>query len=763
MHDNPTFIGEVISQIERTIEDVFYLYNLKKNSFEFMSANSKKVTGAEPSFFYSGKNYVKTFVHPDDQEFVTQASKRIEVEKKDRKISFRTIINGEVRWVHEAFYPVFNDSGEIIKVSGVLSDITEKVKSTSELNKIQENTRLLFEIGYEIGEHLNVKSIVQSIYNRLNNMMDAEFFGIGIINEANSTIHFPYLLERENEISTSMALDSNVLAAICVRTNKSIIINNFDEDISKYTSESLSKTEGRQSESVLYFPLRSKGKVIGVITVQSVKSNAYSQTDIELLKNLSVYVSRSIINANLYESLEQIVEERTSEVINQKKEIELAAKHAVLLSQMGVDLSTSLDFEDIFDKLHVTLNKLLDAEIFGVRLLNDDKTEIEYRFGIESGKRYEPISIPTSDINNFSVWCVTHKKHIHINNNLLEFQNYVSKIKVPQGKMPISLIFVPIIHDNIVLGVITTQSFKENAYTERHLNVMKTLSFYAGIALANASFYKKLEVKVKERTLELKQINKAFIDSINYTKNIQNATLTKRKDIKALLPKSFVFYQPRDIVSGDFYKVDKLKSNKGHDLISILVADCTGHGVPGATLAILCSSIINQSYLEKTLNSPADALGFAKDSIINLFESSDSESTIYDGMDVALGLFNPVTYRFSFSAALSSCYIIRGKEVIILKGDRMHVGYSRKNDSFTNQIITLQPKDFVVFSTDGYQDQFGGEKFKKFGRKQFIQLITELKGLPPEVQEEQFNTSFLKWKKEYEQTDDICVFGFTVQ
>lgn len=762
MRNNPVFIGEVISQIEKTIEEVFYLFNVENQGYEFMSANSEKVTGAKPSFFYAGKDFVKTHIHPEDHQFVYNAYQAIQEDSLERKITFRVLKNDSVRWVHEAFYPVLDDNGKLIKVSGIMSDVTDKINNASELKKAQENTKLLFEIGYEIGEHLNVKSIVKSIYNRLNTMIDAEFFGIGIVNTAKNCIDFPYFLENEIEISTSMSLDSNVLAAICIKTNESIIINHFEIDIKKYTSTSLGKTDGSEPLSVLYFPLRSKGEVIGVITVQSRKPNAYSETDIELLKNLSVHVSRSIINANLYESLEQMVEERTFEVLKQKNELEIAAKHAVLLSQMGNDLSTSLHFEEIFEKLHLTLNKLLDAEIFGLRTFNKDRSAIDYKYEIESHQRQAPLSVPLTDTNNYSVWCVTNEKHIHINNNLIDYKNYVEEIKVPAGKMPLSLIFVPIIHDHIVLGVLTVQSFEENAYSERHLNVMKTLSFYTGIAISNAILYKSLETKVKERTLALKQANKSVLDSINYTKNIQNATLTKEKDIKALLPKSFIYFKPRDIVSGDFYKIDKIKSNKGHDLVGILVADCTGHGVPGATLAILFSSIINQSYLDKRVNYPGEVLEFARSSIISLFESSDSESTIYDGMDVALALFNPKTYNFSFAGAFSNCYIIRNGEVIILKGDRMHVGYSGKNLTFNTQLTTLQPKDFVVFSTDGYLDQFGGKKFKKFGRKPFVKMITELQGVAPELQEERFNKSFLEWKADYEQTDDICVFGFTV-
>ena len=485
----------IFSQIEKTMVDVFYLFNLKDKCYEFMSANSGKITGAPPEFYYTGKDFVKTFVHPEDQESTTNSYKAVITNQTKQNITYRVIINNEIKWVHEEFFPILNELGKMIKVSGVISDVTEQVKRDAELVRIQKNTKLLSEIGYEIGEHLNVKSIVKSIYNRLNKMLDAEFFGIGIVNHKDNCIHFPYLLENQNEISASISLDSNVLAVICFKTNKSIIINNLLEDIQKYTSQPLGKTGGDNPQSVLYIPLKSKDNVIGVITVQSRKLNAYSETDIELFKNLSVYASRSIINANLYESLEVMVEERTSEVMAQKKELEVAAKHASLLSQMGTDISITLEFEDIFEKLHLNLSKLLDAEIFGIRILNKEEGYINYKFEIESGLRNKPIKIPLSDFDNYTVWCVLNNKSIHINDNTIDYKKYVKEIKTPSGETPNSLLFIPIHHDNKVLGAITVQSFKKNAYSKRHLNVMKTLAFYSGIAISNAALYRSLEKK----------------------------------------------------------------------------------------------------------------------------------------------------------------------------------------------------------------------------------------------------------------------------
>jgi len=750
----------IFSQIEKTMVDAFYLYNLKEAKYEFMSVNSEKITGAKPEFYYNGNDYINTFIHPEDRKRAGKAYHGIVKYQKEQKIDFRIIFEGQTKWIHEEFYPVFDDkSGEMTKVAGVISDITQQVERENELAKIQENTRLLSEIGLEIGQYLNVRSIVKNIYNRLNDMMDAEFFGIGLIDKEKQCIDFPYVLEKNTEVKTSIPLDKNVLATICVKRNETLFLDEFLKDYKKYTDKPLEGMDGEQPESVMYVPLHSKDEIIGVITIQSRQKYAYSKTDLQFLNNLSIYVARSLINANLYENMEKIVKIRTAKIVEQKKELEISAKNSAILVEMGNSLSSTLHFEKIFEKLHYNLSKLLDAEIFGVRILDIENQQIHYKYEIESGERDMSVIVPLTDKDNYTVWCVTHNESIHINDNLVDYKKYVKEIKVPAGQMPASLLFVPICHDDVVLGAISVQSFKKNAYTKRDLNVLKTLAFYTGIAMSNAKLYESLELKVEHRTKELALANKEVVDSINYAKNLQEATLIKKDEFSKLLNESFVYFKPKNIVSGDFYRVDKLTQTKD-ELVAFLVADCTGHGVPGSTLAILCSNIIKHSHENPTVLNPGSALTFARNSLISLF--SNSETKIYDGMDIAIGVIDKKTNILDFSGAINNCYIVRNGEMLIYKGNRSHVGYSEQMNEFTTVQIQLQPKDEVYLTTDGYFDQFGGPSNKKFTRKRFIETILSLQGEDSSDKEKILEKTFKKWKGKTIQTDDICVFGFTV-
>jgi hypothetical protein len=238
----------------------------------------------------------------------------------------------------------------------------------------------------------------------------------------------------------------------------------------------------------------------------------------------------------------------------------------------------------------------MNADCFGVRIYHPKLNEIEYRYEIENGESFDPISVSMDNDDNYSVWCVKNKKEIFINDNLNEYHKYTKKIVVPSGDMPKSLLFCPMMIGERVVGVITVQSFEKNAYMPLHMDILKTLGTYTAIALENANLVENLEVKVEERTREvvkqkeiIEETNKHITDSIKYAKRIQEAFLPTEENVSTLLKDAFVLYKPKDIVSGDFYWIER-KDNK----ILFAVVDCTGHGVPGAFMSIIGFNGLNQ-------------------------------------------------------------------------------------------------------------------------------------------------------------------------
>lgn len=264
--------------------------------------------------------------------------------------------------------------------------------------------------------------------------------------------------------------------------------------------------------------------------------------------------------------------------------------------------------------------------------------------------------------------------------------------------------------------------------------------------------------EVKEAFDIIYNQNNEINQSIHYAQNIQESTLPTPDEIKAILPESFVFYRPKDVLSGDFYVVEQVRAKDGHLMPAFVVGDCTGHGVPGGLLSLLCSGLLTETLSSSNVNTPAEALTFVREKLIRLFRSNPSKY-ILDGMDAAFCVLNKKTNELYFSGANLSCFIIRGNEVLEYRGDKQHIGYSEKMMPFVHFAIELEEGDQIYLTTDGYIDQFGGEKNKKFLRKRFTQLLLEIKELPMDEQQIRVRDRFNEWKGNTEQTDDIAMIG----
>ncbi len=269
-----------------------------------------------------------------------------------------------------------------------------------------------------------------------------------------------------------------------------------------------------------------------------------------------------------------------------------------------------------------------------------------------------------------------------------------------------------------------------------------------------------LDKRKTNQTLELQkqQIetkNRDITDSIQYAKRIQGAIFPSDKFIKKHLQDSFVLYLPKDIVAGDFYWMDI----KG-DHVLFAAADCTGHGVPGAMVSVVCHNALNRAVREFNLSEPAKILDKVTELVIETFEQSDAN--IKDGMDIALCSLNTKTNELEYSGANNSLYIIRNEELIETKSDKQPIGKFMDIKPFTNHKQSVLKEDKIYLFTDGYADQFGGEKGKKFKYKQFKELLLKNRNESMKMQLNNLTTSFNNWKGDLEQIDDVCVIGVKI-
>ena len=272
--------------------------------------------------------------------------------------------------------------------------------------------------------------------------------------------------------------------------------------------------------------------------------------------------------------------------------------------------------------------------------------------------------------------------------------------------------------------------------------------------------------EITAKKIEIETQHEEIKASINYAKRIQNAILPSNSLIQKNLPDSFVFYKPKDIVAGDFYWMHLLPQPNGWevdgDVVLFAVADCTGHGVPGAIVSVVCNNALNQSVKEFGITQPNLILNKTRELVIETF--SESTENVQDGMDIALCSLNVKTHQLQYAGANNPIWIIRSdtNEVEEIKATKEPIGNSQVMNDFTNHAIQLQKNDTIYIFSDGYADQFGGERGKKFKYKPFMELLLSMVNEPLDKQKELLNNHFEQWKGDLEQVDDVCIIGVRI-
>lgn len=258
------------------------------------------------------------------------------------------------------------------------------------------------------------------------------------------------------------------------------------------------------------------------------------------------------------------------------------------------------------------------------------------------------------------------------------------------------------------------------------------------------------EIEEQKHLLETK--NNEITSSISYAKGIQEAILPPMHIFKKYFNDSFVLYKPKDVVAGDFYWLEVVD-----DTVFFAAADCTGHGVPGAMVSVVCNGALNRSIREYKLTSPAKILDKTRELVINTFEKSETQ--VKDGMDICLCAWNKKTSKLQYAGANNNLYLLKNKEIEIIKANREPVGYVQNPHPFTNYDVDLTNVQKIYLFTDGFVDQFGGPKSKKYGYNTFRQKLIELARQNMDVQKEILEDTFDKWKGYEEQIDDVCIIG----
>ena len=342
------------------------------------------------------------------------------------------------------------------------------------------------------------------------------------------------------------------------------------------------------------------------------------------------------------------------------------------------------------------------------------------------------------------------KRELVINRSFVT-QNILEKINITLNSLDSNYhrMASPISNKGKHIGYVYVESSEQEKYFDRHQReVLEMLASQAAISLENASLYRNLELK-----------NQDILDSIAYARRIQMAIMPQISLLQDAWPRSFVQYKPKAIVSGDFYWFSKKE-----DHLLVAAVDCTGHGVPGAFMSVMGSNFLNQIVNDYSIYNPDTILRILDSKVrdgLNQYEVKNGYNQ--DGMDIALISIHLPSRKVQYSGARRPLYLLRDEEIVEFSGTKASIGERREEKeesvAFPAHEFKAKPKDRVYLFSDGFVDQFGGVKGKKFGRKRFQKLLLETGGNSIDAQLHLIDQASIDWQGEQEQTDDILLIG----
>jgi serine phosphatase RsbU (regulator of sigma subunit) len=255
---------------------------------------------------------------------------------------------------------------------------------------------------------------------------------------------------------------------------------------------------------------------------------------------------------------------------------------------------------------------------------------------------------------------------------------------------------------------------------------------------------------------ETERQRKELTDSIKYASYIQSALLPSAELFNRLLPENFIFFKPRDVVSGDFYWISKFKNS-----VIVAAADCTGHGVPGAFMSMLGISFLNEIVGRGCFHSASAILNQLRERVMKTLHQTGEKKEQKDGMDIGLCIIDYDKHQLQYAGANNPVYLIRSDNLFEIKGDRMPIGINIVEErAFTNHIIDLEENDMIYLITDGYPDQFGGINERKLKYKPFKDILLRVYTLQMNEQVIILDEELRNWMGNLNQIDDILIVGF---
>jgi serine phosphatase RsbU (regulator of sigma subunit) len=455
--------------------------------------------------------------------------------------------------------------------------------------------------------------------------------------------------------------------------------------------------------------------------------------------------------------LKLTVENRIAEINQQKEEIEIqherlekSYKNIDLVSKIGQKVTSELDLKTIVEIVYAQVKQLMPTDGFGIGLYNSFNNTLDFKYYIENGE-IQPNSSDSLDNDTLlSVKSFNKQEEIWINDLEKNYQYYRELKEIIQNGITSAVIYVPLFLNNETVGVLTVQSFDKNAYKPDSVAVLRALSSYITIALSNAKSFSTIQQKNQEIT-----------DSIRYAQTIQQAVLPSKEKIDELFDENLLIYLPKDVVSGDFYWLSDTPRG-----IYLVVSDCTGHGVPGAFMAMIGISLFNELINLQNIEEPADILEKLDQEIQVALQQQQAKNS--DGMDLVLCRIeksqNGQKTKVTFAGAKNSLFYSKDGKIERIKGSRRSIGGRRSRNNktpFEQTVLELEKGEIIYLTTDGYIDQNAPNE-QRLGTQEFMERLETIKHLPLTEQQEILIQTLRDYQQDAPQRDDIAIVAVKI-
>lgn len=615
------------------------------------------------------------------------------------------------------------------------------LETTTIKNNVRSYTdaefKLISKIGSGIISTLDIKEVIRRIYCNLNKLMDASVFTIGIYNKIKNVmdiwgidIHGQVVLINDN-----LELKDTYWLSYCFKNQVELLVNDYATGNYNHSfPPNVFNDVLNVRQSFIYVPLTINKNHLGIMTVQSYNSNAYTNKHFDIIKNLSTIVAAALQNACNY----QRIKEQSDEIINNNKRILYARNNLeeVVRTRTCEVQKQNRELENINKELEMlsivareTENAVMIMDALGnVLWINDYFTRI-YKYTLEEFIQKRGANILETSFNpeieNAVRKCISEKKAV-----VYEALN----IAIDGSELWTQTTLTPILND---IGEIENLVTIDTNITKR----------------------KKAEAKVRKQ-------NKNITDSIKYASRIQKAVMPNNIAMKSMFGDYFVINKPRNIVSGDFYWAKSIKFNEKNYKI-LAVADCTGHGVPGAFVSMLgitlLTDIISSCSKDRDCLDAADILEELRRRIIHTLNQKGYETETKDGMDMALAIIDEEQKEVNYAGANNPIYHVSYKnnqtELEKIKATKSPIGLCYKEKPYESKVLNFNAGDKLYLFTDGVVDQFGGEEGRKLMAKNFRKLILKTDQQTMCKQRLAMNEQITNWIGEYDQVDDILIVG----